>query len=505
MNWISKPKATLLSIFDIRVMKVVDADEAAAIRARWVILFLLLASTLVGLLQAYIFFFEKTATVDTRNQNEVSKVLTSGDPYFFACLNTYNKNDADVFEQAGRQVSDVVKTAYINCSAVLPSGRTIAQKLKLNGNARPLWFLVHHGKQASQLMPSKSADSLEKEIRSKLKNNVQAIKSNVDLRNCINDRIGGCFILYSTRPTAIISNELNNVVKSIEKAQSNPLKTIKLATLDASLLRLTTKDDISSSNQKKSDKKSSEDEKEEEDGYVSLFKTYVAHAKQVAEAVGETKIQILVAMKRTSFVEDKVLVSFHSLEYQDQISMFDFSVLQQRQTQAISLLNESSVNNNENDNLIDALLERDDKLLKKSSVLVDPSSFVVTHSKKVEQQHRINKLEAEKAERLRKQQEQQQQQRANEASSGGTSNRRDTNIETREDLTPEQVEAIKKAKERLQRKRMDEETEESSFVAWEASDEDEEGEGALPGEVGRDEEDIVLEEAYLEFDNEDEL
>lgn len=215
--------------------------EEATAQSAWVrpvvggVVFFIVVSALISFY--YAVFRDLPPHIDVSTPAGVTELqnrLHGGPPAAFFCNNgTVNRQARSVFEGAYSELKGEVYFASVNCHAVLPSGKSLIEKLSLAALYDPIWFATSHGRKPTQLSPAlvHRKSELVTQLRALTISRVSTLGNSVDLKKCISDRAGGCVVVYSERSTDAVKEELDEGV-----LKARPL--LKLAALPARDLAL---------------------------------------------------------------------------------------------------------------------------------------------------------------------------------------------------------------------------------------------------------------------------
>jgi hypothetical protein len=94
--------------------------------------------------------------VDVRKSERLAELLYGGAPALVVCDNngTISDRGGRTLRAAARSLPGSVATARLDCTAALPSGGTLYERLRLERGWAPAMFFVGNGRRPTQLPPS---------------------------------------------------------------------------------------------------------------------------------------------------------------------------------------------------------------------------------------------------------------------------------------------------------------------------------------------------------------
>ncbi|EDQ89389.1 uncharacterized protein MONBRDRAFT_25498 [Monosiga brevicollis MX1] len=131
--------------------------------------------------------------VDTSDTALLDQVFLSGDPWLVACGEGQYGTPPELLSLAAPRLAKLgVSAATINCSATLPSGKTVTKRFKLQEwSGKPRLLFAANGRKVVQVMPSnmKSVERLVTFAHSKSKVAATAVTSTSSLQKaCLSRR-----------------------------------------------------------------------------------------------------------------------------------------------------------------------------------------------------------------------------------------------------------------------------------------------------------------------------
>lgn len=138
---------------------------------------------------------------------------------------------SSVFADAAKQTSHLAQFRLMDCNASLQSGKTVAERFKLNIKERPTIFISGAVGEPKQV-PSKhlkTGKMLVKVIRSKLEAHTAKIETTQDLRTkCLDQDMCGLLLKGTKKAPKYLKDAMQNLLKEFPK--------VTFASVDASVL-----------------------------------------------------------------------------------------------------------------------------------------------------------------------------------------------------------------------------------------------------------------------------
>eukprot|EP00041_Stephanoeca_diplocostata_P031434 m.978484 g.978484 ORF g.978484 m.978484 type:complete len:326 (+) comp23959_c0_seq1:295-1272(+) len=155
-------------------------------------------SVLVGLAALYIpyvLFFESAPVkhLELSDTASLKEVFFGGDPWLVACIPPKGGVLNPVITTAASSLSyDGINVASVNCSGVLPSGKTVAERFKLTEVKSKTAFVCVDGKRATQVPKKtmKTSDALVPWVRAKSQLKVRQFTGTAQLKTqCLKQKM----------------------------------------------------------------------------------------------------------------------------------------------------------------------------------------------------------------------------------------------------------------------------------------------------------------------------
>jgi len=240
------------------------ASPAAARPARFLtprlvlVVFGALAALGLGIMLYGQVFPDVPRLVRAADSAALSDALLSGVPAIVLCQNASHSGPAAtgsvglVVNKAARKAQAGVRTFRVDCDAALPAGvaaaaaaigyaaggadaaaANIYTRFGVQRGWAPAIFVVGNGRRPVQLRPTSAASAEDLLYAARQTGLIEApkhtrIDNDVDLGNCIAERVGGCLMLYSRRVSGELGAELQ---ETIEVQRSTVFATLKAGSL----------------------------------------------------------------------------------------------------------------------------------------------------------------------------------------------------------------------------------------------------------------------------------